>query len=95
MFESRNGLVITTRQVMEQGWPILLVTHDDEEPRGWQCVNGHGDTDDRTGGIPVHAEHVLERDPSVAELVDLAPGWHAWRETETDSWIREPIAATD
>jgi hypothetical protein len=92
MFESANGLVITTRQVMEQGWPLLLVTHDDEEPRGWQFLNGHRDTDDPANGIPVHAEHVIERDPSVMELADLPPGWRAWRESESDPWIREPYS---
>jgi hypothetical protein len=90
MFDSPNGLVITTRQVMEHGWPILLVTHDDQEPRGWQFVNGRGDTDDPTTGIPVHVEHVIERDPTVEELADLPPGWRAWRATESDAWIREP-----
>jgi hypothetical protein len=91
MFESPTGLVITTRQVMEQGWPILLVTHDDEEPRGWQFLNGHGDTDDPSGGISVHAEHVVERDPSVAELSDLPPGLRAWRADKSAEWIRERV----
>ena len=90
MFDSPNGLVITTRQVMEQSWPILLVTHNAEEPRGWQFLNGHGDTDDKENGIPVHVEHVIERDPSLNELADLPEGWRAWRPTEDDPWIREP-----
>lgn len=93
MFESPNGLVITTRQVMEQGWPILLVTHDDEEPSGWQFLNGHGDTDDPSSGIPVHVEHVIERDPSVKEVADLPPGWRAWRVSEDKPWQREPEVA--
>jgi hypothetical protein len=75
---------------MEERWPILLVTHDAEEPQGWQFVNGHGDTDDLSGGIPVHVEHVLERDPSVAELADLPQGWRAWRDEEGSPWAREP-----
>ncbi len=91
MFDSPNGLVITTRQVMEQAWPILLVTHDGDDPRGWQFLNGRGDTDDRSNGIPVHVDHVIERDPSVTELADLPPGWHAWRETEGHPWVREPL----
>lgn len=90
MFDSPNGLVITTRQVMEQGWPLLLVTHDAEEPGGWQFLNGSGDTDDPANGIHVHVEHVIERDPSVTELADLPPGWRAWRESEDAPWVREP-----
>ncbi len=89
-FISPNGLVITTRQVMEDGWPILLVTHDDEEPRGWQFVNGHGDTDDPGNGIPVHVQHVLDLDPSVGKLSDLPAGWRARRESAGGEWTREP-----
>ena len=92
MFESPNGLAITTRQVMEQGWPILLVTHDAEEPPGWQFINGQ-DTNDRANGIPVHVEHVIERDPSVMELADLPEGWQARRDSEDSPWIREPYAS--
>jgi len=88
VFESPGGLVITTRQVMEQGWPILLVSHDADEPRGWQFVNGQGDTDDRASGIPVHIEHVIERDPSVVELADLPEGWRARRDSEGSPWVR-------
>jgi hypothetical protein len=95
VFESPNGLVITTRQVMEEDWPILLVTHDADEPKGWQFVNGHGDTDDKSSGIPVHPEHVIERDPSVTELADLQPGWQASRATKNDAWIREATPPDD
>jgi hypothetical protein len=76
---------------MDDHWPILLVTHDDEEPEGWQFVNGEGDTDDTTDGIAVHVEHVIERDSSVLELADLPPGWWARRDREDEPWIREPI----
>jgi hypothetical protein len=95
MFEAPTGVVITTRRVMEQGRPILLVTHDDEEPRGWQFLNGHGDTDDPTCGITVYAEHVVERDSSVAGLADPPLGLHAWRADESVEWIREPIPSEE
>lgn len=32
---------ITTRQVLRQGLPILLVTHDADDG-AWQFLNGHG-----------------------------------------------------
>jgi hypothetical protein len=76
---------------MDDAWAILLVTHDDEEPKGWQFVNGAGDTDDPTDGMAVHVEHVIDRDSSVLELADLPAGWWARRETEDGPWIREPI----
>jgi hypothetical protein len=90
VFESPNGLVITTRQVMDQRWPILLVTHDVEEPHGWQFLNGRGDTDDAASGVTVHVEHLIEHDPSVCELADLPVGWRAWRNSEKAVWLREP-----
>lgn len=89
MFEAFSGLVITTRQVMYEGWPILLVTHDNGDPQGWQFINGQGDTDDRADGMAVHVEHVIERDPSIRELADLPLGWQARRATVDDPWIRE------
>jgi hypothetical protein len=90
VFESPDGLVITTRQVMEDGWSILLVIHDAEDPKGWQFLNGHGDAEDSRDGVIVHIERVIERDPSITQLADLPEGWRAWRDTEDDSWAREP-----
>ncbi len=36
--------------------------------------------------------HVLEIDPSVRGLADLPPGWHAWRRSVDEPWVREPNA---
>jgi hypothetical protein len=83
-----DGLVITTRQVMYDGCPILLVTHDNEEPKGWQFLHGSGDTDDVADGIAVHVEHLLDRHPSIVELADLPLGWRAWRDSEGAPWHR-------
>jgi hypothetical protein len=88
-------MVITTRQVMYDGWPILLVTHDDEEPRGWQFLNGSGDTDDVADGIAVHVEDVIDRDPSIVALADLPLGWRAWRESQGKPWHRAPEVRSD
>jgi hypothetical protein len=82
-------LVVTTRQVMNQGWPVLLVSHDADDGR-WQFVNGWGDTDDADDGTISHFRHLLEHDASLAGLHDLPLGWRAWRADEHDAWIREP-----
>jgi len=76
---------------MELGWPILLVTHDAEDPEGWQFVNGAGDTDNTSDGMAVHVEHVIERDSSLLELADLPAGWWARRDSEETPRIREPM----
>ena len=84
-----NTLAITTRQVMREGWPILLVTHDADDG-AWQFLNGHGDTDDTDSAMVIAAANVAALDPSVAELADLPLGWRAWRETVDHPWRREP-----
>ena len=43
-----DDIAITTRQVLHERWPILLVTHDADDG-AWQFVNGHGDTRGPTG----------------------------------------------
>ena len=84
-----NEAAITTRQVMREGWPILLVTHDADDG-AWQFLNGRGDTDDTENGLVVGVGEILELDPSVGELADLPLGWRAWRAAPADEWRREP-----
>ena len=35
---------------------------------------------------------ILELDETIAELADLAPGWHAWRESPASAWQRAKSA---
>ena len=88
-----EGLVIASRAVMYDNWPILLVTH--WEPGNWHFVNGHGDTDDVADSMTVHVEHVLALDPSIGLLRDLPAGWQGWRGTPADAWTRQPIPADE
>ena len=83
-----DALAITTRQVMREGWPILLVTHDADDG-AWQFLNGHGDTDDTDSAMVVAAAQVAALDPSVGELAELPLGWRAWRETVDQPWRLE------
>ena len=84
-----DALAITTRQVMREGWPILLVTHDADDG-GWQFVNGHGDTEDTGSAMVVAAANVAALDASLGELASLPLGWRAWRESVDQPWRREP-----
>jgi hypothetical protein len=86
-----DEVAITTREVMHEGWPILLVTHDADDG-AWQFVNGRGDTDDTDSAMVVAARRVAEIDPTLAELADLPLGWRAWRHSVGDSWTRSPQA---
>jgi hypothetical protein len=84
-----GDIAITTRQVMHEGWPILLATHDADDG-AWQFVNGRGDTDDTESAMVVEATSVVEIDPTLAKLADLPLGWRAWRDTPDDPWKRGP-----
>ena len=83
--EPENMAVISLRQIVREGEPILHVTHDIEDD-GWQFL-GAGDAhpDD---AIVVALRTVVRLDPSVQELADLPPGWRAWRRTSKDAWER-------
>ena len=80
-----NVEAITTRQVLDENYPILLVTHDEDD--GWQILCGtSNDVDD---GRVVDLGCMYERDPSIGELADLPLGWQASRESVADAWLLE------
>ena len=81
-----NCGVITLRQIMERGVPILLVMHD-EDDHGWQFLDG-SENPDEADAVHVCLSHVVETDPSLFELADLPPGWQAWRPSPRDKWVR-------
>jgi hypothetical protein len=78
---------ITTRQVLEEGYPILLVTRDSEDGM-WQILCGTtSNTDDaRVIGLG----EALKIDPSLAQIADLPLGWRAWRENRESTWQKAP-----
>lgn len=75
-----NCAVITLRPIVFEGAPILHVTHD-ENDHGWQFL-GWEDAD------VAQAAHVVALDPSVLDIADLPPGWHAWRSSRSSRWQR-------
>jgi hypothetical protein len=87
-FQPRE-IAITTRQVMREGWPILLVTHDADDG-AWQFVNGWGDTDETASAMVVAVEQVVGHDPSLVALADHPLGWRAWRQAPGGAWTRGP-----
>jgi hypothetical protein len=82
-----NVTTITTVNVLERNYPILLVTHD-EDDGGWQVLCG--ETDDVDDGRVVGLGCMFERDPSIGQLANLPLGWRAWRESVDSPWCREP-----
>ena len=85
--QPRNTASITLCSIVFAGAPILHVTHD-EDDHGWQFV-GVEDAQENDACIVGLAE-IVARDPSVLELADLPPGWHAWRASSESPWQRAP-----
>jgi len=83
--EPENVAVITLQQIVNDGHPILHVTHDSDDG-GWQFL---GWDNAREEDVKVVALRTIVRlDPSVQELTDLPLGWHAWRRAVDQPWQR-------
>ena len=83
--QPRNAASITLRSIMFGGAPILHVTHD-EDDHGWQFLGLDDASED--DACVVGLQSIVARDPSVLELADLPPGWHAWRSSKASPWQR-------
>ena len=84
--QAPNVAAITTRQVLELNYPILLVTHyEDDDSWAFLC----GTTDDHVkDGRVIGMGEALGLDPTLRGVADLPPGWSAWREAIDSEWIR-------
>lgn len=81
--QTRDTGTLTTRQVMEQGLPILVVTHfHDDHSWAFTC----GVAEDENDVMIVAMEDVIALDPSLSEIADLEPGWSAFRDSPDDPW---------
>lgn len=81
-----DRVTFTTRFVAKEGYPIVLVTHDDDGD--WQFLCG---TTNEGDDIVISCFGcIYERHPFIKEFADLPKGWLAWREDENSPWYREP-----
>src|SRR5687767_13164836 len=85
--EAKNAAVITTRQIVNGGQPILFVSHDVDDG-SWQFLAGG--TPSAADAMLVALHEIVELDPSVRELADLPCGWIAERESLEAPWKRSP-----
>lgn len=86
-----NCAVISLRKIVSGGSPILHVTHD-EDDHGWQFLEGENPDVDEA--VVVSFKRILDLDPSIYELADLPPGWHAWRGSVNDPWTHDTRSET-
>jgi len=86
--QSPETAAITTRQVIEEGLPVLVVVHY-EDDHGWTFTCGT--TAESDDGRVVSMREVLVRDPSLRAVADLPPGWCARRESVSGEWMRSVL----
>jgi hypothetical protein len=80
---------LTSRQVIEQGLPILSVVHYAED-EDWAFTCGTTDASEDMRVIAM--EQALNIDQTLAEIAELPPGWGATRTVAGGSWTRYELA---
>lgn len=65
--------------------PVLYVTRPDGD---WCALCGGDHPDDASSFRVVGIGHVIDYDPSVAEVLDLCPNQEAEREAVGEPWLR-------
>ena len=76
---------LTTRQVLEEGFPILQVVHySDDEDWAFTCGTSNANEDARL----IAMEEAMKIDPTIAEVADLPLGWCASRTHIGGPWSK-------
>src|SRR6185312_16194319 len=76
---------IQTVEVFERREPVLRVTHDADDGI-WQLIGATG-ADSSTGKLG-HLHHAIDEDPTLIDVLDLAPGHSADRRQPGQPWAR-------
>jgi hypothetical protein len=84
--QDRNVAAITTKQVIENGYPILQVIHYfDDHSWAFLC----GTTNQTEDGRVISMEEAVKIDESIVTIADLPAGWKACRTHIGSIWTRE------
>ncbi len=84
--QPRNCAVITLRSIAFDNAPILHVSHDIDD-HGWQFLGAEDACEENSCVLSL--ENIVELDPTILEVAEIPPGWHAWRESLSSPWMRE------
>lgn len=76
---------IQTIEVFERREPVLLIGHDADDGL-WQLIGTTGA--DSSNGKIGHLHHAIDEDPSLVDVLDLAPGHTATRTHAAAPWTR-------
>lgn len=67
--------------------PVLLVSRAGGD---WQFLCGGGHENDEVPKV-VGLNHMLDRDPSLRDLMDVPEDWDAERASVGEPWLRTPV----
>ena len=82
--DEKDKTVFTTRQVIDEGLPIHLISH--ETDGDWQFLCGTTDNPDDC--VVIHLSHMVDAYPLLSEFADLPMGWQAELDDESGEWFR-------
>jgi len=81
--QEKNVAALTTKQVLEDGLPVLVVVHyADECDWAFLCDT----TDEEEDARVVAMKTVIDTDPSLYGVAELEPGWVAERADKDSPW---------
>ncbi|MGB4093323.1 MAG: hypothetical protein WBK46_15500 [Ruminococcus flavefaciens] len=81
--EDENTAVITTKAVIMNERPIVLVFHDKDDGM-WEFLDGE-DVNEENAAV-VSLSEILELDKSLNELAELPIGFGAFRDDKDQDW---------
>ncbi|WP_153039176.1 hypothetical protein [Microbulbifer sp. Q7] len=83
--QARNVAAITTKQVVKDSFPVLMVVHyADDDSWAFTC----GTTNKSEDLMIVGMGEIVSLDPTLYSIADLPPGWSATRASITSEWVR-------
>jgi hypothetical protein len=85
--EPAETRVSTTRFVLDEDFPILIVLH--RHDGGWEFLCGT--TEKSKDAREILLGEALELDPRLLEVADLPNGWRAFRDSPEAPWMQEPF----
>ena len=83
--EPKNVMTVTTRKIMQNGQPILMVARDAEDG-SWMFLDGGPFS--MEDAMLVTLQRIVDHDSSVCELAGMSVGWTAQREWAGSPWKR-------
>jgi len=83
----KNRATFTTKPVLRDGHPVLLVVHDEEGDWQFLCGTTNQQEDAQIVGLGT----IVRLDPTLAELAELPVGWQASRDAVGTEWSKESM----